>query len=286
MLQAENAYGLQKRVAFCAQVIDELRPREVLDIGCGTGTNLTRPLAERFPRVRFLGIDSDAASIRYARAAHSLPNLAFEKDFQHTAVPAAFDLIVASEVVEHVDDPDGFLAELRARLPEHGRMIVTLPNGFGPFEAASLIEVLLRLSGAFDLLRRAKRSVAPGNAPSNETLADSLETLSTSPHVNFFSYRDVQALFERVGLTVERYRARTFVCGFGLDYMVRRPAMVAWNARVADRLPKSCVSDWMFVLSPSAAHRGSSYSRSAYARWRRRLNERWWRVAPVHDSLR
>jgi len=119
MLQAENAYGLQKRVAFCAQVIDELRPREVLDIGCGTGTNLTRPLAERFPRVRFLGIDSDAASIRYARAAHSLPNLAFEKDFQHTAVPAAFDLIVASEVVEHVDDPDGFFQTDSVPLRQH-----------------------------------------------------------------------------------------------------------------------------------------------------------------------
>jgi ubiquinone/menaquinone biosynthesis C-methylase UbiE len=38
MSPAENAYGLQKRIAFCAQVIDAFQPRQVLDVGCGTGS--------------------------------------------------------------------------------------------------------------------------------------------------------------------------------------------------------------------------------------------------------
>jgi hypothetical protein len=190
-------------------------------------------------------------------------------------------VIIASEVVEHVDDPQGFLAGLRARLSATGHMIVTLPNGLGPYEAVTTVEVLLRLSGAFDRLRRAKRAVTRTNA-----MAVGLETLATSPHVNFFSYTQLQTLFERVGLNVERYRPRTFLCGFGLDYIIRRPAMVAWNARVADRLPKSCVSYWMFVLSPAAPRPGAAYSRTAYARWRRRLNEKCWGTAPAKDSLR
>lgn len=281
MLRAENAYGLQKRIAFCALVIDELRPRQVLDIGCGTGTNLTRPLAERFPQVRFWGIDSDAASIRYARAEHRLPNLAFEEDVARAGVPAVADLIIASEVVEHVDEPEGFLAGLRGRLPPHGRMIVTVPNGFGPFEAASLIEVLLRLSGAFDLLRRAKRSVASGTGSTG-----SPETLASSPHVNFLSYRQIERLFEHAGLAIERYRARTFLCGFGFDYLIRGRSLVAWNASVADRLPKACVSDWMYLLMPGVSRPGRPYRRGAYARWRKSLNERCWGTAPARDSLR
>ena len=279
---AENAYGLQKRIAFCAEVIARHRPRRVLDVGCGTGTNLARPLAERFPDVYFTGIDSDAASIRYAREVHTLANVEFRVE-QGGPPPGAPrpDLIIASEVVEHVEDPDAFLAGLRGRLADAGRMVVTLPNGFGPFEAVSLVEVLLRLSGGFDVLRRAKRSVAR-QAPADA----SRDTLAVSPHVNFFSTRQVDSLFTRAGLAVETYRARTFLCGFGFDYIVRSPGIVAWNARVADRMPRHLVSAWMFVVRPAAPQPLPAYVRGGYARWRRRLNERYWGGAPAADALR
>lgn len=280
-LPPENSYGLRKRIAFCAEVIAAQRPAVVLDVGCGTGTNLTRPLAELFPDVRFVGVDSDATSIRYARDAHPLPNLRFDTDMD-APLPGTgkADLVIVSEVVEHVEDPDAFVAALRAMLADGGRMIVTMPNGLGPFEAVSLAEVLLRLSGGFDVLRRAKRTVARQDpTPVNR------DTLAISPHVNFFSRREIGNLLARAGLAVERYRARTFLCGFGFDYLVRGPGMVAWNARIADRLPASLVSAWMFVVTPAAPAPRPAYSRGFYARWRRRLNERCW-SSPTSDALR
>lgn len=278
---AESAYGLRKRIEFCAEVIAAHRPRFVLDVGCGTGTNLTRPLAERFPEVRFAGVDSDAATIRYARETHSLPNLEFRVEGDPKAPAGKADLVIASEVVEHVEDPDAFLAGLRARLATGGRMIVTMPNGLGPFEAVSLVEVLLRLSGAFDLLRSLKRTIAR-----QEPAAAGRDTLAISPHLNFFSHRQVRDLFARAGLSVETYRARTFLCGFGFDHLVRAPGIVAWNARIADRLPRAWVSAWMFVVSPTAPEPRPAYARGPYARWRRRLNERLWGGAPGKDALR
>jgi SAM-dependent methyltransferase len=278
---AESAYGLQKRIDFCAEVIAAHRPRFVLDVGCGTGTNLTRPLAERFPEVRFAGVDSDAATIRYARETHVLPNLEFRVEGDPGASAGKADLVIASEVVEHVEDPDAFLAALRGQLAAGGRMIVTMPNGLGPFEAVSMVEVLLRLSGAFDLLRSVKRTIARQNPA-----AAGRDTLAISPHLNFFSHRQATDLFARAGLSVEAYRARTFLCGFGFDHLVRAPGIVAWNARIADRLPRSWVSAWMFVVSPAAPQARPAYSRGPYARWRRRLNERLWGGAPATDALR
>jgi len=279
MLPAENAYGQRKRLEFCAAVIDAHRPSTVLDVGCGTGANLTRPLAERYSDVQFLGIDSDAASIAHARARPTLPNLRFGDDALARGVRA--DLIIASEVVEHVYEPEEFLAGLRGHLAPHGHVIVTLPNGWGTFEWASLLEVLFRASGIFDVLRTLKRSISVPPRASGER-----DTLAVSPHVNFFSYRAIGNAFAAAGLSVERYSARTFVCGFGFDHLVRGRRTVVWNARIADQLHPTCVSAWMFLLKASEPQSTKKYRPGFLARWQRRLNERYWRIAGSGDRCR
>jgi SAM-dependent methyltransferase len=272
MSLVETSYGNAKRLAFCAGVIAERVPQLVLDVGCGTGTTLTRPLAERFPATRFIGIDSDPATIDHARQANALSNLVYVVDDELDRHPPA-DLIIASEVVEHVENPEEFLATLRARLTPSGWMIITLPNGRGPFEWMSLVEVLLRLSGLFHALRGAKRLLT-GYPEEHDT--ETKDTLAVSPHINFFSYGQVQALFARAGLVVARAKARTFLCGFGFDHVVRSPRAVAWNSEIADQLPPWCVSAWMFLLEPREPRPAPPFRRGAFSRWRRRLNEAYW----------
>lgn len=280
MSPAEDAYGLSKRLAFCAEIIASRHPALVLDVGCGTGENLTRPLAERFPAVRFLGVDDDPGSIEYARARPVLSNLSFA-GYEALARPNGADLVIASEVVEHVESPEEFLTQAAGHLGSDGRMIVTTPNGYGPFELASLIEVLLRLSGAFDLLRRVKRALIGGYPE-----PDSRDTLAASPHINFFSHGRIKAVFASSGLEIERYQGRTLLCGFGLDSLVRRLAIGEWNARVADRLPPACVSAWAFLLRKVSPRPGPHYRRGPVARWRRRMNERCWSAGTIQDGAR
>jgi hypothetical protein len=141
---------------------------------------------------------------------------------------------------------------------------------------ATFIESLMRVSGILGALRRVKRSVA-GQGPFDRLAAR--DTLAASPHVNFFSYRQVRALFARAGLSIERYRARTFLCGFVLDQLVSGLGIVGWNARIADRLPPSLVSDWMFVLAPQPPVDAPPYRRGTFARWRKTLNERVFRAS-------
>jgi SAM-dependent methyltransferase len=280
MSPADDAYGLSKRLAFCEEIIASRRPALVVDVGCGTGENLTRPLAGRFPEVRFLGIDDDLESIRYARAGAALPNLSFG-GYEEFAQAGSADLIIASEVIEHVESPEEFLVATSGHLGPGGRMIVTVPNGFGPFELASLAEVLLRLSGAFALLRKAKRALVGGG-----TAAHARDTLAASPHVSFFSYGRIREVFAAAGFEVERYQARTLLCGFGLDNLVKGLALGQWNARAADRLPPQCVSAWMFVLKKTAPRPAAPYRRGFIARWRRRVNERCWGKGGTPDAAR
>src|SRR6266404_2323981 len=74
----ETTYGDGRRLEFLRGVIENSRPRLVLDIGCGTGMRVTRPLAKAFPTIRFLGSDPDSESIAWASDNNrDLGNLSF-----------------------------------------------------------------------------------------------------------------------------------------------------------------------------------------------------------------
>jgi SAM-dependent methyltransferase len=241
-------------------------------MGCGTGVNLTELLAERFPAVQFLGVDSDRTSIEFARREKHHPNADYAHSDDMDAL-GKFDLVIASEVIEHVEEPDAFLEFLKSRLTGDGKILITLPNGYGPFEFASLLEALMQLSGLYAFLLKIKRllkgaSVAPQTA----------DTLAISPHINFFSYSLIKRTIGDCGLGILKYRPRTFLCGFGFDQLIKSERLIAWNARVADSLPPGFSSDWMFFLGPANGEKNPSYRRNGYARFRRYLNEKRWNL--------
>jgi 2-polyprenyl-3-methyl-5-hydroxy-6-metoxy-1,4-benzoquinol methylase len=98
--------------------------RSVLEAGCGEG-HLTAKLAARFPGARVLGMDRSRAIVEVARRAH--PELPFSVGSIYDPMsPGAWDLVVASEVLEHLDDPARALAALCAGQPRH--VLVTVPR--------------------------------------------------------------------------------------------------------------------------------------------------------------
>jgi SAM-dependent methyltransferase len=267
----EDSYGRAKRLEFISAIIKAAQPRAILDIGCGAGTQLTAPLAAAFPEIAMTGVDEDVRSLAWARAHAVADNLTFAAPVEVTP-DRRFDLVIASEVLEHVADPADFLRQLAARVAPGGRLVLTVPNGYGAFEWMALAEVLLNLSGLQAVLRRLKGAHQEWGEAAPVTLAN-------SPHVNFFTFRELRRLFAAANLTVERYRPRTLLCGYLVDSVLRHPRLIAWNARIADHLPAWCASDWMFelrVLGPATA---TGWQRGTWARWRKRLNERRWGIA-------
>ena len=90
---------------------DQVRPKRVLEVGCGEGHLLARLIRRREPK-EALGTDVSAEIIDQARAAHD--DLSFEvadvSDLPYA--DDAFDLVIACEVLEHLDRPEAALENI------------------------------------------------------------------------------------------------------------------------------------------------------------------------------
>lgn len=97
-------------VFFIERIADGER---VLDVGCGYGA-VARSIAHARPHCRVVGIDSDAGRLSQARAAENPPNLEFVAGDATAAVPdGRWDVMVLSNVLEHIDDRVAFLRALQ-----------------------------------------------------------------------------------------------------------------------------------------------------------------------------
>jgi 2-polyprenyl-6-hydroxyphenyl methylase/3-demethylubiquinone-9 3-methyltransferase len=106
-----------------------LKGLRILDVGCGGGL-LCEPLARLGADVT--GIDPVQENIEIAKPhgeemGLSLTYLTHAIEDLPPDLPP-FDVIVASEIIEHVDNPDGFLKACVNHLSEQGGMIVTTFN--------------------------------------------------------------------------------------------------------------------------------------------------------------
>ena len=125
------------RLAYIRDMIDMhwqsdehgFRPLEgktALDIGCGAGL-LAEPLARLGAKVT--AVDAAPELIEAAKAHAAGQGLSI--DYRAVGVElleARYDLVTSMEVIEHVADPQAFIADLAARLAPGGLMILSTPN--------------------------------------------------------------------------------------------------------------------------------------------------------------
>jgi len=95
----------------------------ILDAGCGTGGNL-RMLSE-FGQVTGLEYEPIAADLARRRGKWEIVEGALPNDVPFRS--ERFDLIVMTDVLEHIDDDVGALKSIRALLAPGGRILLTVP---------------------------------------------------------------------------------------------------------------------------------------------------------------
>ena len=109
-------------------LLSVLQPGDrMLDLGCGEGT--FSGLAADGGAAEVIGADIAAAAIERARRAH--PELIFEQVDPDRPLPFAdnaFELVWASEVIEHIADTAVWLSEVRRVLMPGGRLALTTPD--------------------------------------------------------------------------------------------------------------------------------------------------------------
>jgi SAM-dependent methyltransferase len=97
-----------------------------LDIGCGAG-DFTAVLAQAGAVA--IGVDVAEAALRRARARH--PGLDFRRvplDGPLALEDCSFELVWASEVIEHIADTALWLSEVRRVLAPGGRLLLSTPS--------------------------------------------------------------------------------------------------------------------------------------------------------------
>jgi SAM-dependent methyltransferase len=125
-LEADHWWFVGRRELF-ARLIEELavdRQSAALDVGTGTGANLA--LLRRLGFRRAVGLDSSAEAIGFCRAR----GLGEVRQGDIGALPfadASFDLVLATDVIEHVDDDVGALREIGRVLSPEGHVLLTVP---------------------------------------------------------------------------------------------------------------------------------------------------------------
>jgi len=114
------------RRAICDRLLDhlELPPKAaILELGCGTGGNF--PMLAR--RGQLYALDADEAALGFA-ASRGLARLA--RGFLPTGFPFArgcFDLVVMTDVLEHLDEESDSLAVVRRSLKPGRWLLMTVP---------------------------------------------------------------------------------------------------------------------------------------------------------------
>jgi 2-polyprenyl-3-methyl-5-hydroxy-6-metoxy-1,4-benzoquinol methylase len=95
----------------------------LLDIGCGTGT-----LAHHVNSTRYLGVDQDIESIAIAKKIFPTHRFLTLPEFDQSPNEDQFERIVGLAVIEHVEDPQKWLAWLRTLLKPGGQVVLTTPH--------------------------------------------------------------------------------------------------------------------------------------------------------------
>jgi len=122
---------VRRLMAGFERTLDELftqaAPASLLDVGCGEGV-LTEQWAQRIAPGRVVGIDLEDPKLAAEWAGRQRPNLTF------TAMEVErlqfaddeFELVAATEVLEHVTDPERALAEMARVASRH--LLVSVPH--------------------------------------------------------------------------------------------------------------------------------------------------------------
>lgn len=152
------------------------RPRgPVLDVGCGNGAIARALIAQGYD---IYGVDASESGIAIANA--EAPGRFFVLDVSSGQLPTElaskrFDVVISTEVIEHLYDPRGFIAFARRILPSGGEFILSTPYH------SYLKNVALAVTGKLDA---------------------HFTVLWDGGHIKFFSRRTLEQMLREQGFEV------------------------------------------------------------------------------------
>ena len=179
----------QTRKAHIAQLIERYGTGSLKAMEIGPGSGVYLPiLCETSKHVT--AIDIHAGHLEVAKGLqHSLPNLdVVECDVIEYRSEESFDLILCSEVIEHLVESESTLASLASLLSDDGFLILSTPQRYSTLEVCAKVAFL---PGILQIVRLAYR-----------------EAVEPLGHINLLTEKQLNGQTERAGfVTVESFKS-------------------------------------------------------------------------------
>ena len=102
------------------QLVEQLSPGSLLDVGCGNGYLLNQLVSRIYAELCGIDVYDMKPENWIYKSADLTKGIPFEEE--------SFEVVVFGEVIEHVPDPDFLLEEIWRVLKPGGKVIVTTPN--------------------------------------------------------------------------------------------------------------------------------------------------------------
>jgi ubiquinone/menaquinone biosynthesis C-methylase UbiE len=225
-----KAISKLKRNEFVETVVDSTVrktkcPRlNILDVGCGRG-DVEFALANKGHNI--LGIDLNKNEIAVAIKKNKYINLTFKKldAFDIDQLGKKFDVVICSEILEHVDAPQIICNKLASACTFSGFLIITLPNGFGPYELF------------YETPRKFLRKFFVKLGLSKDY------KIGEEHRINFTVGR-IKELLGNAGFDVVHFSNSDF---FSFLPYLRESKLARFDCRIADNLPNFMASGWFLV---------------------------------------
>jgi 2-polyprenyl-3-methyl-5-hydroxy-6-metoxy-1,4-benzoquinol methylase len=168
------------------------KPATALEVGPGSGIYLP-VLCELFSEVS--GVDIEPVYLDHSRPMlEKYPHLSLKvDDMTDSKLPAhSFDLILCTEVIEHIPDSKRALGEMHRLLKPGGVLILSTPQRYSPLELAAKVAFL---PGVIHLVR-----LIYG------------EAILDSEHINLMTETEVTEQLHHAGFTIEeRYKTGMYL---------------------------------------------------------------------------
>jgi len=112
---------------FLSDYIKENNINRVMDIGCGVGRKLVH-IHKQNPDTKIIGIDQDDP-IEYCKSKYDFGTW-YSDDFENSSLEHDLKskLIVCSDVIEHLTDPDLLMNYVKGKLDADGTVIFSTPE--------------------------------------------------------------------------------------------------------------------------------------------------------------
>ena len=170
--------------AALRRIAAEISPERALEVGPGAGVYI--PLLSELAE-SVVASDVQAAFLENAEGLRNeYPNLELiADDITATELPeASFDLILCSEVIEHIPDSRAALASMHRLLRPGGRLVLSTPQRYSPLELAARVATR---PGIVELVRLIYR-----------------EPILELGHVNLLTRRQAEGQLAAAGFQIEQ----------------------------------------------------------------------------------